>query len=510
VRAVLSVYDKTGLDEFAHGLVDLGFELVSTGGTHAYLARLGLPVRSVSDVTGFPEILDGRVKTLHPAIHGGLLARRDLPEHRAALNEQGIEPIDLLAVNLYPFEETVNRPGTSRDEALEQIDIGGPAMVRAAAKNFPHVIVVTNPERYAEILGALRRETVSDSMRRSLAAEAFQHVSTYDALVADYLRGPDLQYPRELTVPGRLVYPLRYGENPHQSAAAYLRPSATGSQDGVLSSVQLQGKELSYNNILDADAALQTTQGLSEPTCAIIKHTIPCGLAVRDTPADAFVAALASDPVSAFGGIVALNRPVDAPTAERIAGIFLEVVIAPGFDSEARRVLSAKKNLRLLELPKSAWEPGAESSLRTILGGFLVQESDSRIDDQSGWTVVTHSQLPDELRADLALAWHAIRYVKSNAIVLSKNRAVVGVGPGQPNRLDSVRIAIQRAGDRSRGSVLASDAFFPFADGVEEAILAGILAVIQPGGSVRDADVVAACNNAGIPMVFTGTRHFLH
>jgi phosphoribosylaminoimidazolecarboxamide formyltransferase / IMP cyclohydrolase len=510
VRAVLSVYDKAGLDEFAWGLADLGFDLVSTGGTHAHLARLALPVRSVSDVTGFPEILDGRVKTLHPAIHGGLLARLNLPEHRAAIEEHGIEPIALLAVNLYPFEATVNRPGCTIDEALEQIDIGGPAMVRAAAKNFPHVIVVTNPERYSDVLKALRDGAVSDDMRRSLAGEAFQHVSTYDALVAEYLRGPNAEYPRELTIPGRIASSLRYGENPHQSAAAYQRPCMTGSQSGVLSSVQLQGKELSYNNILDADAALRATQTLAEPACSIVKHTIPCGLAIRDTPAGAFEAALASDPVSAFGGIVALNRQVDAETAERLARIFLEVVVAPGFDVDARRILSAKKNLRLLELPGSAWEPSVESTIRTVQGGFLVQESDSSIDDPASWTVVTDTPLPDELRADVALAWHAIRYVKSNAIVLSNDRSIVGVGPGQPNRVDSVRIAVQRAGDQCRGSVLASDAFFPFADGVEEAIHAGVAAVIQPGGSVRDADVVAACNNAGIPMIFTGTRHFLH
>ena len=510
MRAVLSVYDKSGLDEFAQGLVDLGFELVSTGGTHTHLAQLGLPVRSVSDVTGFPEILGGRVKTLHPAIHGGLLARLDDPRHRAALADQGIEPISLLVVNLYPFEATVNRPDCTRDEALEQIDIGGPAMIRAAAKNYPHVIVVTNPSRYPEVLAALRAGGITDDMRRSLAADAFQHVSLYDSLVAEYLRGPDAANPRELTVPGRLSSPLRYGENPHQAAAAYVRPGANRNHIGVLASTQLQGKELSYNNLLDADAALCVTQGLAGTACAIIKHTIPCGLAIRNTPAVAFDAALASDPVSAFGGIVAVNRAIDATTASAIAQIFLEVVIAPGFDDEARRILSVRKNLRLLELPISAWEPVAESSLRSIVGGFLIQERDTGPDDRANWSVVTNVPLPDELRGDVELAWHASRHVKSNAIVLAKDRAIVGVGPGQPNRVDSVRIAIQRAGERSHGSVLAGDAFFPFADGVEAAISAGICAVIQPGGSVRDADVVAACNNAGIPMIFTGTRHFLH
>jgi phosphoribosylaminoimidazolecarboxamide formyltransferase/IMP cyclohydrolase len=347
-------------------------------------------------------------------------------------------------------------------------------------------------------------------MRRSLAADAFHHVSLYDALVAEYLCGPDTTYPRELTIPGRLASPLRYGENPHQAAAAYFRPGANGNRIGVLASTQLQGKELSYNNLLDADAALCVTQGLSGTACAIVKHTIPCGLAIRDTPADAFDAALASDPVSAFGGIVAVNRAIDATAASAIAQIFLEVVIAPSFDDEARRILSARKNLRILELPAGAWEPGAERSLRSIVGGFLIQERDTGSDDPAYWSVVTNAPLPDELRGDIALAWHASRYVKSNAVVLARDRAIVGVGPGQPNRVDSVRIAIQRAGERSRGSVLASDAFFPFADGVEAAISTGISAVIQPGGLVRDAEVVAACNNAGIPMIFTGTRHFLH
>ena len=461
-------------------------------------------------MTGFRLILVGRVKTLHPSIHGGLLARRDLEEHRSSLEAHDIRPIDLLAVNLYPFEATVSQPECALQDALEQIDIGGPAMVRAAAKNFPHVIVITNPTRYADVLAALRSGGVPEHMRRSLAAEAFQHVSTYDALVAEYLRGSDGEFPRELTIPGRLAAPLRYGENPHQSAAAYVSPSTTGATPGVLAAAQLQGKDLSYNNLLDADAALRAIQGLEDPACVIVKHTIPCGVAIRRTAADAFQAALASDPVSAFGGIVAINRTIDEPAAQALAGIFLEVIVAPAFSPEALQILGAKKNLRLLTLPQAGWKTSAGLSVRSIQGGLLVQESDSRHDDPGQWRVVTEAPLPDAVRADLAFAWHVSRFVKSNAIVLTKDQALVGVGPGQPNRVDSVRIAIERAGERAGGAVLASDAFFPFADGVEEAIRAGIAAVIQPGGSVRDSDVIAACNHAGVPMIFTGTRHFLH
>ena len=383
-------------------------------------------------------------------------------------------------------------------------------MVRAAAKNFPHVVVVTNPARYPEVLSAIRGGGVPDELRRALAAEAFQHVSTYDALVAEYLRGPGAGFPGELTIPGRLAALLRYGENPHQAAAAYIRPSASSAPTGILSAEQLQGKGLSYNNLLDADAAIRPIQGLTEPACIIIKHTIPCGFAIRETAIAAFQAALASDPVSAFGGIVAINRSIDEPTAKALAAIFLEVIIAPDFSQEARQVLEAKKNLRLLVLPPAAWRTHADFSVRSIQGGLLVQDADTQPDAPGQWRVVTEAPLSDSIRGDLAFAWHACRFVKSNAIVLAKDQSLVGVGPGQPNRVDSVRIAIKRAGVRAQGAVLASDAFFPFADGVEEAIRAGIVAVIQPGGSLRDAEVIAACNEAGVPMIFTGTRHFLH
>jgi phosphoribosylaminoimidazolecarboxamide formyltransferase/IMP cyclohydrolase len=510
VRAVLSVYDKSGLDDFARGLANLGYEIVSTGGTQAYLEEHHVSVRSISDVTGFPEILDGRVKTLHPAIHAGLLARRELAEHRQALDQHQIQPIDVLAVNLYPFEATVARPGSTLSAALEQIDIGGPAMIRAGAKNFANVVVVTSPDRYDEVLAALRSGGASDQLRRSLAAEAFQHVSTYDALVAEYLRSQTAEFPDEITIPGRRVFSLRYGENPHQSAVAYVRPSTTCGSTGILSATQLQGKELSYNNILDSDAALRVIKGLPEPACAIIKHANPCGFATRSSIAEAFSTALASDPVSAFGGIVALNRSVNGEAARKMSDVFFEVIIAPEFTAEARSVLGTKKRLRLLELLAPGWDVQPETEIRTVTGGLLLQERDSAMDDPQTWSVATATSPSKEQLDDLAFAWHTCRFVKSNGIVLVRDQALVGVGPGQPNRVDSVRIAIERAGARAAGSVLASDAFFPFADGAQAAIDAGIAAIVQPGGSIRDAEVVAACNDAGIPMLFTGVRHFYH
>lgn len=510
MRAVLSVYDKSDLEPFARGLAELGYELVSTGGTHAFLAERTIPVRGISDITGFPEILDGRVKTLHPAIHAGLLARRELPEHRAVLADHDIRPIEVLAVNLYPFEQTVANPECTLIDALEQIDIGGPTMIRAAAKNFPNVLVATNPNQYEAILTALRSGDVSDELRRSLAAAAFQHVSTYDALVAEYLRGDSAALPAELTIPARRALSLRYGENPHQFAAGYVRPSTTSTSAGILSATQLQGKELSYNNILDADAALRAIKGFAEPACAIIKHANPCGMAVRASLSDAFAVALEADSVSAFGGIVALNGVVDAETAKRIANIFFEVVIAPEFSDEARSILGAKQRLRLLEVPAEGWVIRPETEIRSISGGMLVQTIDFAFDDAADWSIATAASPSPSMYADLGFAWHACRFVKSNAIVLARDQALVGVGPGQPNRVDSVTIAVRRAGERAAGAVLASDAFFPFADGVEVAINSGVSAIIQPGGSIRDSEVIAACDNAGIPMVFTGVRHFLH
>lgn len=509
-RALLSVYDKTGVVELARGLADLGYELVSTGGTLAALAGAGIPVTSVSDVTGFPEILDGRVKTLHPHIHGGLLARRDDPAHLATLEEHGIAPIDVVAGNLYPFAATVARDDVTLSNALENIDIGGPSMIRAAAKNFPDVVVLTDPADFASALDALRAGSLTLERRRELAAKAFAHIAAYDAIVAEYLRGDG--WPRQITVAGELARMLRYGENPAQRGAAYRRSRAGAPAAGVLDAEQLAGKELSFNNLLDADAAWGAVQGFSSPAVSIVKHTIPCGLAERDTLAAAFDEALKGDPVSAFGGIVALNRPVDGETARRMAEIFFEVVIAPGFNDEALDRLGKKKALRLLRMPPEAVnaKPSGDWDVRPIAGGLLVQTPDTKADDPAPWRVVTERAPNAREHADLLVAWHAARHVKSNAIVLAHDGAVIGVGSGQPNRLESVRIAVARAGERAAGAVLASDAFFPFADGLEAAIAAGVSAVIQPGGSVRDVEVISAANEGNVAMLFTGSRHFRH
>jgi phosphoribosylaminoimidazolecarboxamide formyltransferase/IMP cyclohydrolase len=513
MRALLSVYDKTGIAALGHGLVDLGYEVISTGGTLAELQAAAVPVTAVSDVTGFPEILDGRVKTLHPHIHGGLLARRDDSAHMSALQAHGISPIDVVAANLYPFAETVARPGVSLSGALEQIDIGGPAMIRAAAKNFPGVAVLTDPADYTSALEDLRHGPLSAERRRALAAKAFAHTAAYDAVVAEYLRDPQ-DWPLEVTFAGRLTRTLRYGENPQQRAAAYQRLQAGEPAQGVLEAEQLAGKELSFNNLLDADAAWNAVRGFSEPAVAIVKHTIPCGLSERADLATAFDEALRGDPVSAFGGIVALNRPVDGETARRMAEIFFEVVVAPGFDDETIETLGKRKALRLLRMPtpSASTADGTASSwdARPIAGGLLVQTPDCAPADASSWRVVTAREPGSREMADLAFAWHAVRHVKSNAIVLVRDRALTGVGSGQPNRLESVRIAVDKAGDRAAGSVLASDAFFPFPDGLEAAIAAGVTAAIQPGGSVRDEAVIAAADRAGLAMVFTGTRHFRH
>jgi len=509
MRALLSVYDKTGIEDFARGLVDLGWELISTGGTFSALEKAGIPVAPVSSVTEFPEILDGRVKTLHPRIHGGLLARMDLPEHREALDEHGIVPISLVACNLYPFEATVRDPDISLIDATEQIDIGGPAMIRAAAKNFAHVIVVVSPSEYGQILTDLGEGEVGQDRRRALASRAFAHVSAYDAIVSEYLRGDSTEFPTELTFAARRTQTLRYGENPHQRAAAYRRLSTGVEIAGVLNATQLHGKELSYNNLLDADAAWGSLRQFDTPTVSVVKHTIPCGLATRVTLSEAFDLAVAGDPVSAFGGIVALNREVDLETAKRIGDIFFEVIIAPGFSDEAFDMLGRKKSLRLLKIDLSG--VGRERmTIRAIEGGLLVQNPDTNADDFTDWKVVTDRQPSETERTDLEFAWNVCRAVKSNAIVFAQGLAVTGVGSGQPNRLESVRIAASKAGDRAAGSVLASDAFFPFADGLEAAIGAGITAAIQPGGSVRDDEVIAAANKADIAMIFTGRRHFLH
>jgi phosphoribosylaminoimidazolecarboxamide formyltransferase/IMP cyclohydrolase len=515
MRALLSVYDKTGIVEFARALVDIGFELISTGGTLKTLQDAGFPAIAVSDVTGFPEILDGRVKTLHPAIHGGLLARRELPDHMRQLSDHDIEPIDLLTVNLYPFAETVRQPGVTDEAAIEQIDVGGPAMLRAASKNYQGVVVVSDPSDYGSVVKELKSDGLSISRRRALAAKGFAHVAAYDTIVAEYLRSgcdEEVGFPQELTLGGAKVADLRYGENPQQRAAAYRCLVAGTPQAGILDARQLGGKELSFNNLLDADAALVAIRAFQSPAVSIIKHTIPCGLAMRPSVADAFAAALAGDPVSAFGGIVALNRSVDANTAQLISEVFFEVIVAPAFDEDALEILGRKKQLRLLELPNAMGSPTSRAAfdVRPITGGMLVQEEDFGTDNPSSWNCVTTRAPSEPEKRDLQFAWEAVRHVKSNAIVLAKDQAVVGVGSGQPNRVESVRIAVRKAGDRAKGAVLASDAFFPFPDSLEEAAQAGVSAVVQPGGSVRDEEVIGAAIAANVAMLFTGIRHFKH
>jgi phosphoribosylaminoimidazolecarboxamide formyltransferase/IMP cyclohydrolase len=509
MRALLSVFDKTGIADLAAELVGLGWEIVSTGGTYREIESHGIPVQSVSAVTGFPEILDGRVKTLHPNIHGGLLGRPNNASDAEQLQKLDITPLALLAVNLYPFEATIQREGVTEDEAIEQIDIGGPAMLRAAAKNHQYVIPVVDPASYPEIIQRIRTGAVDRDFRRSLAARAFAHTGAYDAAVSAYFRRADeTNFPDQLTLLGMKSTDLRYGENPHQKAAAY-RSSSLGSQSGILGARQLHGKALSFNNLLDADAAWQAVQGWNGPSVAIVKHTIPCGLAEAETLAEAYERALAGDPVSAFGGIVATNLPIDDSTAELMSNMFFEVVVTPGFEPEALTRLSRKKQLRLLEVELST-SPTSPLDLKSVSGGWLIQEADAHSEDESAWQVITDRKPTEEELADLRFAWQAIRHVKSNAIVLAKQRAIVGVGSGQPNRVESVGIAVRKAADASAGSVLASDAFFPFADGVEAAAAAGVTAVIQPGGSVRDEEVLAAANAAGMAMVVTGRRHFKH
>jgi phosphoribosylaminoimidazolecarboxamide formyltransferase / IMP cyclohydrolase len=502
-RALVSVSDKAGIAEFASGLVDCGIEILSSGGTASALRSSGVPVVSVADVTGAPEILGGRVKTLHPKIHGGILADRRKEEHLRELAEQGIQPIDLVVCNLYPFEQAVAHPSVTDDGALEQIDIGGPAMVRAAAKNHPSVAVVVDPDDYDWVVAAIRRSGgLDDGERRALAFKAFTHTARYDAVIASWLRR-DEDLPATLFIGANKAAQLRYGENPHQAAAFYTFPGEAG---GLAAAEQLAGKELSYNNLLDTDAAWKLALELESPAAAIIKHSNPCGVAVANSLKDAYRQALECDRTSAFGGIVALNEPCDRATAESIAGVFTEVVVAPGYDEDALDVLSGKKNLRLLIAPKRL-RPAREA--RSVAGGLLVQDVDPP-DDLSAAKVVTSTQPTPDQWSDLRFAWVVAKYVKSNAIVLAKNLAAIGIGAGQMSRVDSTQLAARRAGERAPGTVCASDAFFPFRDGLDAAVEAGARAVIQPGGSVRDDEVIAAADEHGIPMVFTGRRHFRH
>jgi len=509
-RALLSVSDKTGLVELARGLKELGWDLISSGGTARALTGAGIPVTEVASVTGFPEMLDGRVKTLHPKIHGGILAKR-IPEHLRQLQEHGIEPFDLVVVNLYPFRETIARPGVTVEEAIENIDIGGPSMVRSAAKNHEAVAVVVDPASYQAVLDELRANgELSLATRRRLAAEAFAHTAAYDAAITAYFRrltGEEEAFPVNFVFTGEKVQDLRYGENPRQRAAFYRLPVVP--LNSVTGARQLQGKELSYNNLMDLDAAWNLVCDFSETVVAVIKHTNPCGMARAETPAVAYRLAYAADPVSAFGGIVASNHLVDAEMAAEMQKIFLEAVIAPGFTPEALDILKTKSNLRLLATGEGARQ-GSELQLRTVSGGFLVQEADKHLLDVENIKVVTGREPGAGEREDLFFAWRVVKHVKSNAIVVAKNGVTLGIGAGQMNRVGAARIALEQAGDRAQGAVLASDAFFPFADTVELAAKAGITAIIQPGGSIRDEDSIKAADAAGVAMIFTGIRHFRH
>jgi len=512
LKALLSVYDKTGIVEFARQAASAGLELISTGGTHRTLSEEGgLPVKQVAEVTGSPEILEGRVKTLHPIIYAGLLARRDSTEHMAELKSQGIDTIDLVAVNLYPFVETISKPGVTLADALENIDIGGPTMLRAAAKNFPSVAVVVDPADYGWVGEKLTGDGLTIEDRRGLAAKAFDHVSTYDAAVTAYLlekegeEGQANGLPQKLTISLNKVAGLRYGENPHQSGALY---APSGELAGMAGARQLHGRELSYNNLMDADAAWRTASDFADATVAVVKHNNACGLASRDDIAQAYLDAYEGDTVSAFGGIVAFNRPVTAAAAEAMEPVFYEVVIAPSYEPAALEILQKKRNLRILVIDKQPESAGYD--LRPISGGILVQDPDVMPEDPATWTTATKRAPTDAEMKDLAFAWKAAKHIKSNAIVFAKGLALMGMGAGQPNRVVSVHLSQRSAGDKAKGSVLASDAFFPFADNIELAAEAGITAIVQPGGSIRDDEVIAAADNAGMAMVFTGVRHFRH
>lgn len=523
-RALISVSDKSGLDEFARGLTACGVELFSTGGTRKFLEGLGLAVRDVGEYTGFPEMMDGRVKTLHPKIHGGILCRHDHPEDMRSLEKHGILTFELVVVNLYPFEKTVAKPGVADEEAIENIDIGGPSLVRGSAKNHAFTTIVTGVDQYAEVLAQVRTAGCTTyELRRKLAGAAYAQTGRYDVAIAAYFaktaaadgtaESTSAEYPEQISLALRRVEALRYGENPHQTAALYAEANPPA---GTLATArQRNGKELSYNNLLDLDSALGIVKGLAKPSAAVIKHNNPCGAAAADSLAEACRRALAGDPLSAFGGILAFNREVDAATADVLCepGLFIEAIVAPSFAAAALEALTTrpkwKANVRLLEV--GAWgEPVAWTEYRRIAGGMLVQTADSLPDPEAEWKVVTEKQPTAAQLADLRFAWSIVRHVKSNAIVLAKEQMLLGAGAGQMSRVDSVEISVKKAGDRVAGSVVASDAFFPFADSIHVLAKAGVAAVIEPGGSKNDPDVIAACNQYGLPMIFTGRRHFKH
>ncbi|MDP2659778.1 MAG: bifunctional phosphoribosylaminoimidazolecarboxamide formyltransferase/IMP cyclohydrolase [Dehalococcoidia bacterium] len=515
MRAILSVYDKRGVVDLARGLVELGCEIFSTGGTQRELEQAGVAVRSISFLTSFPEIMDGRVKTLHPSVHGGILARRENPSDMEELARHGIGVIDLVAVNLYPFVQAIRRADTELDEALENIDIGGPTMLRAAAKNFPDVIPVVDPFDYPYVVEKLKGGEVSLDARRYLAQKAFQHTATYDTAIAQFLLEEGNLFPQHLTIALKKQFPLKYGENPHQEASFYVDEFEEESErKGVASSTLLAGPELSFNNIADLDAAINIAWDYSTPTVTIVKHGNPCGLACASDLAEAYRHAFDGDPVSAFGGVIGLNREVDLATANEILSSHYDAVVAPGFQEDALEALKSKKSLRIISAIGTGDAPLASSpaqlDFRRVAGGLLAQTPDRVAQDELDLRVMTErSPTLDEL-TDLLFAWRAVRHVKSNGIVVAKRQSVLGIGAGQPNRAISVDIALKRAAEKAVGSVLASDAFFPFPDGVEIAARGGVKAIIQPGGSVRDEQVIKAANRRHMAMVFTGRRHFRH
>jgi phosphoribosylaminoimidazolecarboxamide formyltransferase/IMP cyclohydrolase len=515
-RALISVSDKTGLADFARGLAAAGVEILSTGGTRKHLEEQGIPVVDVSQYTGFPEMMEGRLKTLHPLVHGGILCRRDHREDMHSAAEHGIVPFELVVVNLYPFAATVAKPNVTWQQAIENIDIGGPTMVRAASKNHDFVTIATDPGQYAEILQQIQQQGCTTlELRRKLAGEAFAHTAAYDRAIADFFAGQRSEgsFPGTYTVSLRRQAVLRYGENPHQQAAVYAAPNAGGAS--IVTARQLNGKELSYNNLLDLDSALNIVRSFPAPAAVVVKHNNPCGAAEADNLPQALQQAMAGDPLSAFGSVLGLNRPVDAATAEVLTtpGLFVEAIAAPEFTPEALEILTTrpkwKANVRLMAVG-SLGSARAELVPRFISGGALLQEADVLADPEQDWHVVTQAQPSESQLVDLRFAWEMVRHVKSNAIVICKDRMLLGAGAGQMSRVDSTEIAVTKAGDRARGAVLGSDAFFPFPDSIERAAAAGISAVIQPGGSKKDDDVIAACNRLGLAMIFTGRRHFKH
>jgi phosphoribosylaminoimidazolecarboxamide formyltransferase/IMP cyclohydrolase len=509
-RALISVSDKAGIVDFAAGLIKAGIEIISTGGTKKALDQAGIPTISIEEVTDFPEMMDGRVKTLHPKIHGGLLGRRDLDSHLKAMTEHDILPIDYVCVNLYPFKETILKPAVTEGEAIENIDIGGPSMLRSAAKNFQSVTVVVDPSDYSKVLAELAEQgATSLTTRKKLAAKVFRHTAAYDALIANYLtEQAEEKEPELLTLAYELKQPLRYGENSHQKAAFY--QEALPVAFSIANAVQLHGKELSYNNIKDADAAIRISREFDQPTVVAVKHMNPCGIGTADAIETAYQAAYEADPVSIFGGIIVLNREVDLPLAEKMHQLFLEMIIAPGFTPAAFDRLATKKNLRLMTLDFSKKDQATTDEKVSVLGGLLIQNQDILLEENQNWQVVTKRQPTKEELNALTFAWKAVKHVKSNAIVLANEHQTVGIGAGQMNRVGSVEIAVKQAKDKLKGAVLASDAFFPMSDSVEYAGKHGIKAIIQPGGSIKDQESIEMADKYGITMLFTDVRHFRH